>query len=520
MKVIRTEAKQIDIFKEAPHILFLRFLRYCCFVSAMSTFLVGCLFTQYGVMVIGAMLLLCSNIFYAFEKIRARIIFLIFNITFFTFLLARPFVRLLQGKEWWLEFTETGIHFSLLAVFLGLAALQVGAILCDQILLRAKLRPKRIFSGNSEKRRQDFLLYLQSFALGLFYLTMAAYLYIEFDKLIFMQGKAYEDYYILYHSNAPFPIGTLAAMMPYSFCLFLATYPEKKKTFLPLVLYLLSSVPMLLIGIRNHIVLNSIFIFLYYFMRDSINSKEKWLGKTEKLLLAVIVPLALIGLAAYNYIRAGTQVVQTSFWDLFLDFLDKQGVSFKTLCLGYDALPSMPKGMRFYTFGPFIEYLFYGSLGQHLLGMPDLGVGNNAFRALNGHLFAHSMSYATRTDYLQGHGWGSSYLIEAYADFGWVGLVVFGIFIGIALILLMQMFSQGWLARTISLVCLTELFFVPRAETTGWLLFLAEPHFWLVLIFGYVMAQPCAVSYPLKNRKLCTNFFSFKNKQERKSFYV
>ena len=466
-------------------------------------------------MVTGTMLIFVSNLLYSVSNLQKRILFLFFNLTFFLFLMGRPFIQGLKGLKWWSDYTDSAVFFSLIAIFSGLFFLQIGAILCDNILERISRRTKEkviTHPPQADSSKASYYYYLQIISLTMFYICMICYLYIEIEKLVFMNGRTYEDYYILYKTDVPFPIGTLATMMPYTLCFFLSTFPSKKQTFVPFVLYFLSAVPVFIIGVRNPIVLNSIFIFLYYYLRDYLDSltqhcsrnRIKWIGKFEKRLLIILVPVALLGLAAYNYIREGTQISQTSFWDLFVDFVDKQGVSFKTLCLGYNALPDMPQGQRFYTFGGFIEYYFYGSLGQWLFGTPDLGIGNNMVRALQGHTFAHSMSYVAKPDYLEGHGWGSSYLLEAYADFGWTGIVISSVLLGMVLIAFVYFFSQNWLGSSITLVCLTSIFFVPRAETTGWLLFLAQPHFWIAVLFCNIMAGLCLKSYSLQTTHLAT----------------
>ena len=82
--------------------------------------------------------------------------------------------------------------------------------------------------------------------------------------------------------------------MKYSLCVFLATFPSKKRAFTPLFLFELSAIPELLIGVRNPIMLNSIFIFLYYIMRDIYEKRQKWIGKIEKVILVISIPTSLI----------------------------------------------------------------------------------------------------------------------------------------------------------------------------------------------------------------------------------
>ena len=89
----------------------------------------------------------------------------------------------------------------------------------------------------------------------------------------------------------------------YSLCLYLSTFPSKKQSLLPLLLYGGSAIPALIVGVRNPIILNCMFIFLYYFIRDTLNDKEKWIGKFEKIVLIVSIPVSYTHLYYYRQIK-------------------------------------------------------------------------------------------------------------------------------------------------------------------------------------------------------------------------
>lgn len=356
-----------------------------------------------------------------------------------------------------------------------------------------------------EARREQFLYCLRIVSLVMFYLSMLCFMMVELEKLVFMAGREYEEYYTSFQTQMPAVIRAFDTMMKYFLCIFLATMPSKPMTFIPLCLYFLSAVPSLLIGIRNPIVLNAIFIFLYYFLRDVRENSKKWLGYGEKVFIILMAPAAVLFLGAYNYIREGSSVAVGGVIGLLLDFLRKQGVSFNVLCIAYD---SMPKVRSFeagnYTFGDFTDYFLHNDLVEGLLGLPDLGTGNNVVSATQGHSFSHAMSYAAMGDsYLEGHGYGSSFILETFFDFGWLGVVLGALVFGFLTILLVRWFQKGWVAGTITLVSLTSLFFVPRASTTSWIVFIVTAQFLLAMIFSYVMAQLCVKSYtPLVSRSL------------------
>ena len=86
-----------------------------------------------------------------------------------------------------------------------------------------------------------------------------------------------------------------------------------------------------------------------------------------------------------------------------------------------------------------------------------------------------------KEEYLEGHGRGSSYLIETWMDFGYIGVFIFSIIIGMILIYMVYGFGKRVLLSTIILVGLQNIFFIPRAEATGWLTFLIYLQFWVCI---------------------------------------
>lgn len=478
----------------------LKYGRYALGMIAVGLYAAGYLIGDFNVMLCGVMALFGSNLCYSFSKMRERVLFLFFHITIFVFLLSRPFISMLRGDVWW-YFEVSAVLFALNALFLTLVFLQLGAVLGERILRKKLSEVSRAAPINQYEI--NFRPALQVVSFVFFALTMFFYLILELEKLQFMQGREYAELYSSFKSQFPSFFGTLSSMMKYALCIFLATMPSKRLAFVPLALYFISAVPSLLTGVRNPIVLNAIFILVYYILRDALENSSRWLGKIERACLILIAPVALIFLSAYNYIRDGEKVAMSA-WESVVDLFYKQGVSFDVLCIGYQALPDLPDVIpKNYTFGPFIDYFLHGSIAQKFFGAIDLGTQNSVLRAVYGSSFAHSMSYVAKEDYLQGHGWGSSYLLETYADWGYWGVIIASLLFGLVMMLMMLAVRKGIMVRTITLLGLTSLYFVPRAETTGWILFIVTVQFWLAVIFCYVVAGLFARSYSCEgNRSL------------------
>lgn len=331
-----------------------------------------------------------------------------------------------------------------------------------------------------------------------FYITMCFFILQEGEKLLFMHGKTYLVYYTSFKGQFSGIFYTIASFMKYSLCIFLATFPNKRKVFCALTLFEISAIPQLLIGVRNPIMLNSLFIVLYYVIRDVCGDVKKWIGKIEKTLLVVMIPLGLIFMASYSYVRSGLDVAQKNIFKLFIDFFYSQGVTFNVLAIGYGYRNNLPqRPWRNYTFGGIIDYIVHGRMGQKLWGTEPLSPTNvnNYTNGMLSNNLGHNMAYTMRKeDYLNGRGFGSSYILENYIDFGYVGIIIFNIILGILLIYMLKRFGKNTLVDTITLFSLTTIFFIPRAEATGWLTFIVTIQFWVCVGACYLAAYICSKS--------------------------
>ena len=453
----------------------------------------GIVFKSYNIILIGLLLLYLQNILYCLENIKSRIYLLIFYVMIFVFLLSRPMIDMFCRVEWWDEESQQGTEFALAVIFISLICLQLGAFLLANLRLGDRKNKLKVHSDYVERFSKN----LQIVSSIAFYVSFFFYMLVELEKLMFMRGRTYTEYYVSFQSNLPGIIHTFSYFMIYSLCIFLATFPEKRRALIPLGLYWISAIPDLLIGIRNPIMLHSVFIFLYFVMRDLLKDQKKWIGKIEKIGIAIMLPFALIFMAAYTYLRSGQSLSGRGVGSLFINFFYGQGVTFKVLAIGYDCIPFLPeRPFRNYTFGGFVDYFLHGSLAQKFFGAEALESGNNLNNALLSNRFAHNMSYIAKgDDYLQGEGWGSSYLLETYTDFGYLGVVVFSVILGALLVYGTFLWKKGNFGRVILLMTLTQIFFMPRSGATECIEFLISPSFWIAVIICYAGAGLCCKRY-------------------------
>ena len=451
----------------------------------------------YGGLLFCVVCLWAANVCFALEDVRQRILFFFFQVTLFTFLIGRPVIGAFLGEDWW-NYGQDNVMFALFSLILTLAFLQLGGILgglkgCGE---------KRIACWGLMKQR-GFCYYFGWVSQIVFYLSLVFTFMLGQEKIAYIQTHTYYEYFSEFHSQLPYVVYELSTLTKYSLCFFLAALPKKSQAFPALVLYVLSAVPELIVGERNPIVLNVLFALSYYVIRDFFRREQEaaekedgvqgqmrekpWMGKFEKGVLILGVPAGLVLLGAMNYIREGNGGAggPANVLSIIADLFYKQGVSFRWLALGYGAIPFLPHhGFTNYTFGSFIDYFCNGSIAQKFFGAVNLGSSNSWIKAHYGNNFSHHLSYILlgESQYLAGHGCGSSYLLEVFADYGYLGIILFSLILGFLLVYGPRLGGKNALLFSVLLLSVTNLFLIPRAEATGFLQFVLTMQFWAAFV--------------------------------------
>lgn len=427
--------------------------------------------------------------FFCFLKFKERILLFWMYITIGVFLIARPFLETLSGIKWWEVgwLQEEAVFIAFIIVALSLVSITIGAMATSFIVKKRGLEIER---ADSKRKSRTFQDCLQVVAMVMFYCTAVFALIEGLEKVLFVQSHSYLEYYSSFKSHLPWFVSTIASMMKYSMCIFLATFPRKRRAFFVLGIFEITGILDLLVGVRGTIILNSIFILIYYLIRDFMRDREKWFGKIEKCAVAIVTPLALAFMTAYSFIRAGMRVLDINPLRMIKDFFIGQGVTFEVVARGIAAINELPQRIgRNYTFGPFIDYIVHGRIGQVLWGTEALPTENSVVNGTLSNSLAHNLSYITKgEDYLKGEGWGSSFVLENYIDFGYIGVILFSIVLGAMLILVMYLLGKRMLSDTIIFVSLLNIFYIPRAEATGWAMFLVTLQFWVCVAACYLGA--------------------------------
>ena len=456
---------------------------------------------NYNMMLPGALVIWCTHIIFCFFNIKQRFVLLIFNLTIFLFLLSRVTVAAFRGENWWYNYSVDANICALILISISIISMSIGTLLFERLI---KCKKKANASPNTKKFTLDRESLTFIVRLGLA-VCMICFFIREIDKLLFMSGKEYASYYTEYKCNLPFLIQFPAGCMKYFLCMFLALKPSKVESFIWLGINVVSTLPMLKIGARGNFILSIIFAFVYYCLR-SISGKN-WFGKLEKIAIIVCIPLMIISMGAYNYIRDDKEV-KISAGELMVDFLYKQGTTYDTVLQGYTYQDKLPgKDNKNYTFSAVTDTVLYNSLGKLIFDAPEITDGNSLRTAYNSHSFSHAISSVVLGDeYIGGKGRGSSYIIENYIDFGYTGCIVFSLLLGVVCSASVLLFGKKWFGSVIILNILLDLFFTPRAESLSSVTFLFSYKFWFITLAVVIASMIAKIIIEKLNLKKITVF--------------
>lgn len=456
---------------------------------AITFFLLWILFNEFGLLVISIFSLNISSILMAINKFNERVYVLFFNITIFLFLLSRPVIDLIYKQSMY-NYNEENGSFALIAIGLSIIFISIGNIIFQKLSLKNNTK------HNGEKPKN--IIYIRQVAWYLYCFTLIFNILMGIEKIFFIHGSSYLEYYINFESNLPTFVKGIATMMNTALVIYLATMPNKKESYKALILYILTAIPNLVVGSRGAISENLIFTFIYLVIRDKIDKdssieevpeKNRWVTKRIKKSVIVMVPIIIVSFSIYNYTRFGTEKVNE--FNPFVDFAYNQGVTFTVVTRAYDVRKQIPNvESKNYTFGPFIDYFTRGTPAQILFGVKGLGASNSIVRATEGNNFNAALSYYLYGNmYLKGYGTGSSYIIELFVDYGILGIILFSFFLGGLFALINKMLNKNIMLTIIFLRILMDVFIIPRGSAMSWLTFFIAPQFWLPIIICFTFAN-------------------------------
>lgn len=411
---------------------------------------------------------------YCFLNYEKNIVTINFLITFFLFLLGGYFCSQYLGYNKNVVFFNdkitNHIYNALLLALMG--------IFCGII---GKFNLKL---GQEKKENKEYSKIIKQISKIGYFVTYFPYMLSGAFQIFVSKSQGYEGIYLTDTSSMlPYWFRLVAYSCPVFFYLFLATLPSKAEVRIPTFLFIIYTGITLMTGQRSTFVINIMLILIYFVLRN--NSNEKWIDKKLLLLLIAIAPIAIIGLNFIGYIRFKNESANyLSGIETLLDAFTSQGVSISVIGYGKFFEQMLPK--KIYSFGGMIEFFKYNPITSIFYKF-DSYSGQNVFRAMNGNLFSHAISYLVLPwGYVHGRGLGSCYIAEAYHDFGYIGVFLISFVYGKILRFCNSFNKKSIMTRFIILNMQYAILMAPRGLADAFISNLFNIQIWIVL--GSVIA--------------------------------
>lgn len=455
-------------------------------------FVIGMGFKSIQLQTIAVMLLLINNIQYTFKSFTKDVLFFSFNITFFIFLIGRIFVSaVFHYKEnlrgiYGLDFYEYSyINITLICLFISLISLFTGYIISKKVNLTSKLYEKK-------EKNDLFIHYLRKFSILFFYICIIFRLLLVNEMKNASVNEGYFETFTTFQSSLPSIVQVFANMYDVALFAFLSTKPSKKNSIVPILLYLLEGLIAAIGGRRSNLMLNILIIFIYYLTRNEVakDYKEKWFKKLEIFMCITILPVLVSVMTIIGNIRADYSKNSTSngIINNIMEFFYSQGVSANLI--GYTEVYRnlLPKG-KVYTLGPLMEFI-NNSIMRRLNGLSEL-TGQSVERATSGFLYSQALPYLIMPiAYLNGHGYGSSFVAENFVDLSYSGVLIGSLLYGMLLGILTKLLkSDRFIVLTFTLIMARAILFSPRAAYLSFIVSAFTPSKIVGIIIIYIGAK-------------------------------
>ena len=496
-------------------------LRIALTALSLTLLAAGAAFSDPDLVLAAAFALYLGNLIHALTDVRRRFIQVFLYLGLFLFVFSRPLIVFFDPAMNNAELSTGPVTFIAYALYLSLGALFIADLVWDQLeahnrwfqrehrpLHRLRLvtgapasgrrrRPlaavrsglRRLVPGASERidvlRRACLVLFIVCF------LGACVYGLLEWRH---MRGMTYLQFYLTESSDfAPSYIEVLYAMTPYMLAGYLTCLPRKRPATICLALYVLTTIPTLLIGSRSDFVAAAVFCLLYYGLRTALRKEtgdpERWFTPGLVIFILIILPLGLAVMGFWSYLRLNQVMQTTNIFKTIEQALYSQGVTYTIMGYAYNVNGQVSLlGFKFYTIGDLFTTIREGFVGQQLLHMQSLGTANSVALAVEGNSYAHAMSFFAHGGYLDGEGYGSSYILELFADFGYGGVFGGSLVLGLVFNALSRAIGKSWFWGLIGLLAGMHAFHMPRGYWFEWISYIYSTRFILAMVLVVAVA--------------------------------
>ncbi len=455
-----------------------RYLQIILFAFSVFLFVLGQINQDNIQLFFSLGLLFLSNLAYGLERIRERFVFFLFNFACIFFLYGRTLIRITEQDNWQGDYSTQAHYQTITMIYVSMLFLLFGAIFFGQFRNK-KVNAKPAIVKQRIWQTEEFIKNLQIITFIVYMVLAVFMLLVEIEKPIRLKGAAYTEYYYNYQSSLPGIVVSIAALAKFALCLFLATLPSKMLGFIALGVYVVSTIPVFIVGQRNQFISAALFTVCYYLFRDCLALREnkgkkqvkKWFGKFEGTAIAIAMPFMFAFLSIYESIRLGLPVKFVKLFSSISDLFYTQGITYEIICKCMDYQSKFPTTNFSYTFGQLINYFRGNAIGK-VLGFEQIPP-QSVESAHYGNSLADTISYLDLGEkYLNGAGWGSSFIAEFFIDYGYIGVALLSFILGIFLMWVAKSFGKSCIKSYCILILMLQLFMLPRSTATGWIVLL------------------------------------------------
>lgn len=379
------------------------------------------------------------------------------------FLMGRELVNLLQnGKITYASFMEETQFHIVLALYISLLFLQIGFILCERLI--KKVEPKETVNFfNSPIKREIVTNTLRKYAKIIFIVGWILNIFVSLEQIIYVANNSYLEFAKSFTSQIPYIVRIVANFRTIALFIFLATLPSKKDTKPILIMYFLEAISSLLFGDRGNCVISILIMIFYIVFRQYINKEEKWITKKQVIVIIIMIPFIFAFLSAFVKFREGIDVGDFTISNQITRFFKVIGKSVDII--GYEKKyeTQLQDIGSLYTFGDIKQYVLYNPITEIIFNVAHAPYHTEEY-ALSGQSFMHTISYLIDSEaYLQGHGYGSSYIAELCVDFGYIGIALGNLFLGAYIAIFYKIYKKSYILTGCLLLSYRMLFLIPRA---------------------------------------------------------
>ncbi len=411
-----------------------------------------------------ALILFVAGFVILLKDMENNVFMLAFLVSFFTFLLGSEAFWLLGWADNKYLFPQDVNNHAYVSI-----TISVMFLFLSYILTNAYLR-KRYPITEKEIVLSRRILSIRRVSMFFYYGLLAFKIIINLSELIFVRTFGYSNLYTEYNFQGPSFFIKLADMCTLSFFVFIGTLPSKKECKIPVFLYLCVTGITIFTGRRNDLITTLLLLFIYYCMRNMMNSgNDVWISRKRIYVIVLLTPLLLSLLSTVSALRAGTQDnIAISYFKGVGDFFSQQGFSINIIKWGKSLEKSIPD--RIYSLGQTYEFFTTKNFVSRLLFDFKSFSGQTVERALEGHRFSYLLSYLVFPwSYEHGYGVGSCYIAETYHDFGYLGIALVNCIYGFLFANFNYKKYRGPVFMGISLLMMQSLLMAPRAYTDGFI---------------------------------------------------